>query len=158
MKLVKVHAVIRENRRLTVHDVSEEVGISKSSCHTILTENWKCTVLLQNLCHVFDKKQTVSRSVRNRLIVQLLTKTGDETWVYGYDIETKAHSSQWLGKSSSRPKKSHQSRSNMQVVLRAFLKEGRRSSCVCSTWSDSQWTVLLGGHEVSEGGRAEEKA
>jgi hypothetical protein len=34
----KVRAVIRENRRLTVREVSEEVGISKSSCHTILTE------------------------------------------------------------------------------------------------------------------------
>jgi hypothetical protein len=34
----KVHAAIRENRRLTVREVSEEVGINKSSCHTILTE------------------------------------------------------------------------------------------------------------------------
>jgi hypothetical protein len=31
--------------------------------------------------------------------------TGDETWVYGYDIETKAQSSQWKGKSSPRQKK-----------------------------------------------------
>ena len=35
----KVRSVIRENRRLTVRDVSEEEGICKSSCHTILTEN-----------------------------------------------------------------------------------------------------------------------
>jgi transposase len=33
----KVRSVIRENRRLTVREVSEEVGICKSSCHTILT-------------------------------------------------------------------------------------------------------------------------
>jgi len=31
--------------------------------------------------------------------------TGDETWVYGYDVETKMHSSQWMGKGSPRPKK-----------------------------------------------------
>lgn len=37
----KVHAVIRENRRLTVREVSKEVGICKSSCHTILTEKLK---------------------------------------------------------------------------------------------------------------------
>jgi hypothetical protein len=36
--------------------------------------------------------------------------TGDETWVYEYDIETKAQLSQWVGKSSPRPKKAHQSR------------------------------------------------
>jgi len=31
--------------------------------------------------------------------------TGDETWVYGYDAETKEQSSQWMGKLSPRPKK-----------------------------------------------------
>jgi len=33
----KVLAVIRQNRRLTVREVAEEVGICKSSCHLILT-------------------------------------------------------------------------------------------------------------------------
>ena len=33
----KVRSVTHENRRLSVHDVSKEVGICKSSCHTILT-------------------------------------------------------------------------------------------------------------------------
>jgi transposase len=37
----KVRSVIRENRRLTVCEVSKEVGICKSSCHTILTEKLK---------------------------------------------------------------------------------------------------------------------
>jgi len=26
--------------------------------------------------------------------------TGDETWVYGYDVETTMQSSQWIGKGS----------------------------------------------------------
>jgi len=37
----KVLAAIRQNRRLTVHEVAEEVGICKSSCHLILTEKLK---------------------------------------------------------------------------------------------------------------------
>ena len=37
----KVRSVIRENRRLTVREVSEEVDICKSSCHTIFTEKLK---------------------------------------------------------------------------------------------------------------------
>ena len=32
--------------------------------------------------------------------------TGDETWVYGYDVETKMQSSQWMGKGSPQPKQS----------------------------------------------------
>jgi hypothetical protein len=38
--------------------------------------------------------------------------TGDETWVYGYDPETKQQSSQWKSPSSPRPKKARQVRSN----------------------------------------------
>jgi len=37
----KVLAVIHQNRRLTVHEVAEEVGIYKSSCHLVLTEKLK---------------------------------------------------------------------------------------------------------------------
>jgi hypothetical protein len=29
--------------------------------------------------------------------------TGDETWVYGYDVETKAQYSQWVSKTFPRP-------------------------------------------------------
>ena len=37
----KALSVIRQNRRLTVREVGEEVGICKSSCHLILTEKRK---------------------------------------------------------------------------------------------------------------------
>ena len=37
----KVLAVIRQNRRMTVREVTEEVGICKSSCHLILTDKLK---------------------------------------------------------------------------------------------------------------------
>ncbi|GFU53074.1 histone-lysine n-methyltransferase setmar-like protein [Trichonephila clavipes] len=40
--------------------------------------------------------------------------TGDETWVYGYDPETKQQSSQWKFPSEPRPKKARQSRSNIK--------------------------------------------
>jgi len=54
--------------------------------------------------------------------------TGDETWVYGYDVETKVQSSQWMGKLSPRPKKAHRSRSNVKVMLIVFfLLKGYRS-------------------------------
>jgi DNA-binding Xre family transcriptional regulator len=33
--------VIRQNRRLTLHEVAEEEGIRKSSCHLILTDKRK---------------------------------------------------------------------------------------------------------------------
>ena len=47
--------------------------------------------------------------------------TGDETWVYGYDVETKVQSSQWVGKSSPRPKKARQCRSNVKAMLIVYF-------------------------------------
>ena len=47
--------------------------------------------------------------------------TGDESWVYGYDVETKAQSSQWKYTESPRPKKARQVRSNVKVLLTVFF-------------------------------------
>jgi histone-lysine N-methyltransferase SETMAR len=68
---------------------------------------------------LFDRSNADENFLKNVI-------TGDETWVYGYDIETKAQSSRWVGKSSPQPKKAHQSIKCEGVVDR-FLWEGRRS-------------------------------
>ena len=47
--------------------------------------------------------------------------TGDETLVYGYDVESKMQSSQWIGKGSPRPKKARMIRSKIKVVLVVFF-------------------------------------
>ena len=41
----------------------------------------------------------------------------DETWVYGYDVETKMQSSQWMEKGSPLPKKARMSLSKIKVVV-----------------------------------------
>ncbi|KAJ4445144.1 hypothetical protein ANN_06945 [Periplaneta americana] len=47
--------------------------------------------------------------------------TGDESWVYGYDPETKRQSSQWKHPESPRPKKARQVRSKIKVMLTVFF-------------------------------------
>ena len=42
---------------------------------------------------------------------------GDETWVYGYDPETRVQSSQWKSPSSPRANKARQSRSNIKMMM-----------------------------------------
>ena len=93
----KMLAVIRQNCRLTVREVAEEVGICISSCHLILTYKMKMRRvaakfvprLLTNAQkenrvtvrqELFDSSNTDENSLKNVI-------TGDETWVY--DIETK---------------------------------------------------------------------
>jgi hypothetical protein len=47
--------------------------------------------------------------------------TGHETWVYGYDPETKVQLSQWKHSSSPRPKKAHRVWSKVKVLLTVFF-------------------------------------
>jgi len=47
--------------------------------------------------------------------------TGDETWIYGYDVETKMQSSLRMGKGSPRPKKAGMNRSKIKVMLVVFF-------------------------------------
>ena len=52
---------------------------------------------------------------RSRFVKRVIT--GDETWVYGYDVETKAQSSQYRLSGSLRLQKAHQVLSNLKVML-----------------------------------------
>ena len=47
--------------------------------------------------------------------------TGDESWVYGYDPETKQQSSQWKRPDEPRPKKARQSHSSVKSMLIVFF-------------------------------------
>ena len=106
----KVLAVIRQNRRLTVREVAEDVGICKSSCHLILTDKLK----MRHVAAKFVPRLLTDAQKENRVTVsqELFDRSnaeenvlknvirGDETWVYCYDIETKVQLSQWMGKLS----------------------------------------------------------
>ena len=47
--------------------------------------------------------------------------TGNETWVYSCDVETKVQSSLWMGKLSPPKNKARQSRSNVKVMCIVFF-------------------------------------
>ena len=125
-----VRAVIRGNHRLTVREVADEAGISIGSCHHIFTEKLKT----RRVSAKFVPRLLTDDQKENRVEIsqELLANangnenffkniiTGDETWVYGYDVETKMQSSQWMGKGSPRPKKARMGRSKIKVLLVVF--------------------------------------
>ena len=90
--------MIRENRRLTLREVSEEVGICKSSCHTILTEKLKMhRVAAKRLLRLLTEEEKQNHITVSQELLDLLNTdenlvknviTGDETWVYCNDVET----------------------------------------------------------------------
>jgi transposase len=117
-KVAQVHEKIRADRHLTLREIAEEVNISFGSCQAILTEDlaMRCVAakfvprLLSDdqksqrleVCEELKRRVEMEPHFMSRII------TGDETWVYGYDPETKLQSSQWWSPSSPRPKKARQ--------------------------------------------------
>ena len=83
-----VKKIILDNRWITIREIADDVGILFGSCQAIFTD-----VLLLN----FEQKQRSMEIAQEMLTtfkdnLDLLKKaiTGDQSWVYGYDIETKA--------------------------------------------------------------------
>ena len=127
----KVENLVRGDRRLTVREIAEEVGISKDSAHEILRADLNMRrVAAKFVPKLLSAEQKELRvEVAQDLLDTISTDpeflntviTGDESWVYGYDPETKAQSSQWKHPESPRPKKARQVRSKIKVMLCSLI-------------------------------------
>ena len=126
-----VRQAVRGDRRLTVRMIAEQVGIDRQTVWEIITEELRmrkiCAKMVPKLLSDDQKARRMQvcedtlQNIEND--PELLTKviTGDETWVFEYDPETKRQSKQWLSPNSPRPKKARQSRSQIKVMLIAFF-------------------------------------
>ncbi|UYV76121.1 hypothetical protein LAZ67_13002655 [Cordylochernes scorpioides] len=130
-KINEVEKMILANRRITVREVAEDLNISIGSCHSIFINDLgmrrvaaKFVPKLLN-CDQKQHRMNIANemldSVRDDPNLLQRVITGDEAWVYGYDVETKAQSSQWKLPPESRSKKSRQVRSNVNVLLTGFF-------------------------------------
>ena len=104
-----------EDRRLTVQEIVAEVRISIDLFYSILTEDLN----LRRVSPKFVPKLLTEqhKELRKEISEDMLDLanhnpefiktiiTGDETWVYGYDPETKFQFSQWKHPESPWPKK-----------------------------------------------------
>lgn len=124
----QIKDLVLKNRRLTIRDLADEVGISKGSINTIL-KDVLClkrvkSRLVPKTLNFLEKRRRVEvcetmlsdyQGVMKRII------TGDETWIYAYDPETTDQSSEYRAKGEPRPKKPRQSRSKIKVMLTVFF-------------------------------------
>ena len=123
--------LVRGDHRLTVRGIAEEAAISKDSVHEIL----RADLNMRRMAAKFVPKllSAEQKELRVEVAQDLLDTTstdpeflntvitGDESWVYGYDPETKAQSSQWKHPESPRPKKARQERSKIKVMLCSLI-------------------------------------
>ncbi|UYV62215.1 hypothetical protein LAZ67_1008243 [Cordylochernes scorpioides] len=130
-KINEVEKMILANRRITVREVAEDLNISIGSCRSFFINDLgmrrvaaKFVPKLLN-CDQKQHRMNIANemldSVRDDPNLLQRVITGDEAWVYGYDVETKAQSSQWKLQHEPRPKKARQVRSNVKVLLTVFF-------------------------------------
>ena len=93
---------MRENRRLTVRSIAEQVNIDRETVRKILTEYLN----MRKVCAKMVPKELTEEQKQRRVTIcqDLLERqdgilshviTGDETCVYQYDPEMKRQSAQW---------------------------------------------------------------
>jgi hypothetical protein len=73
--------------------MAEECNISFGSCQGILTEKLQLRRVAAKFIPRLMTKDQKQRRVHENFLRTIIT--GDETWVYWYNGETKAQSSQW---------------------------------------------------------------
>jgi hypothetical protein len=74
------------------------------------------------LCQDFIAMADADKNVFNKII------TGNETWCFACDHETKRQSSEWVGEASRHPKKLKFQRSRIKTMLIIFFRLSRRSA------------------------------
>jgi len=121
--IAKVREVILADRRQTIHDVCEIVGLSYGTVQRILADNLNMRHISARFvprllsddqkAHRISVCSELKQQARDNPIFISNVITGDETWVYGYDPETKQQLSQWKLPNSLWPKRVCQVCSNV---------------------------------------------
>ena len=119
------------NRRVTLQLMSEELGISKDTVHTIVHEDLgKRKIRSRFVPHKLTDEQKAKQMETSGDFITMCDQdpsflrtiiTGDETWCYQFDPESKWQSMEWHSPSSLRPKKSRLQKSKVKTVLIAFF-------------------------------------
>ena len=107
------------------------VGIPKTTVSEILMNNLgiKCVMAKLGLWLLLADQKEHRAAVANDLIQTATNEpdflkkviTRDESWVYGYELETKAQSSQWKSLGPPCLKKARQSCSKIKTMLTVFF-------------------------------------
>nr|XP_037273042.1 protein GVQW3-like [Rhipicephalus microplus] len=131
--IADANAMVMLDRRATIREMAKEVVISILSAHSLMTEYLSLkSVAVEFVPQLLAMEQKQLRVEVSQDMLYFANSnhyqhimntiiTGYESWLYGYDLETKCQSPQGKHCMSPRPKKARQVCSNVKVMLSAFL-------------------------------------
>ncbi|KFD62063.1 hypothetical protein M514_25782 [Trichuris suis] len=118
-----VRNLVEGDRRITIRRIAGMAGISLHSAFGILHETvglrklsarWFSKALREEQLELLTKIEANETGFSDRIV------TGDETWIYQYDPESRIQSKQWLPKGSAGPVKFKAERSARKVMATIF--------------------------------------
>ncbi|UYV68306.1 hypothetical protein LAZ67_5003808 [Cordylochernes scorpioides] len=121
--------------RLHVYSVErnasqEDIHGAKDSSDGEIEGKSHCCIPSVNLCRKLTQDQKELRILRCQELLDLIQNepdflnsvvTGDESWMFEYDPESKRQSCAWHTKSSPRPKKARMSKSRIKTMIIVFF-------------------------------------
>ncbi len=127
----RVKELVQKDKRVTVKAIETQLQIPHSTVHDILRKDLQLRrraakfvprlLTPAHLMQCFDCCSTMLRCVHRHpgLLKEIITM--DEAWVYTYDPELKAQSSQWLTKNEPQPVKGKRTRAVGKSLLIVFF-------------------------------------
>ena len=125
----KIKEFVNTDRRLKVREIAQEMGISTGSVHSVLSDILGMKKLsarwVPRLLTVYDEHRRVQYCEENLFMEGeknffSTLVTGDETWCYYYDPETKEQSREWRRQGSPPPRKAKREKSAGKGMATVF--------------------------------------
>lgn len=136
--ILRVRKIVEEDRNVTYTEIQQALNIGSGTVKTILHEHLGLRKLsCRWIPHLLTSEQKSARVDWCRFMLQKYEEghsrrvsdivTGDETWLYNYEPETKTQSTVWVFDEELPPTKVVRSRSTAKRMLAVFF---RRSGLV----------------------------
>jgi hypothetical protein len=102
--------MVKQDRKMTSHLIADKLGILKTVVLRILREDLNKRKLCSRFVpHALTREQLDERVASCQVLLNVINGdknfldkivTGDESWCFAYDHETKRQSSEWVGEHS----------------------------------------------------------
>ncbi|UYV76602.1 hypothetical protein LAZ67_14001427 [Cordylochernes scorpioides] len=127
----RVLEVLRTDRRLSIQKIADTLHMSTFVAHGIVSEDLQMRKVCANLVpKVLTQDQKGPRVLRCQELLDLIQNepdflnsvvTGDESWMFEYDPESKRQSCAWNTKSFLPSKKARMSKSRIKTMIIVFF-------------------------------------
>jgi hypothetical protein len=139
--------------RPTIHNIAEDMDVCYGTCQQVLTKeqgmHGVAAKFMPRTLTADQKQQHVDICTELQLASDNATFlsrviTGGESWVYGYDPETKQQSSQWKKTHPTKAKNGQTGEKQCQVYAHHFLRhKAEYAQRICPNRPNCEFRVLM---------------